>query len=361
MPLAAYPDASAKPGAPRYFVAPADTTADRAAIIALWSEGLNQNGTRMAEAKFDWYYLHNAEGAPEVTFLRHPAETGPVGVATLAPRRMRLDGQALVAGGLFDFVVSAGHRSLFPALFLQRMLRQRGVESRALVFGLPNPRSIGVVRRAGYTLLGVKERRVRVLRSAAYLARYLPPVLARIAGAVIDRARFAAAALRAASRPGFAGAWVARPDARFDALWERSALEGVLMGVRDARFLAWRFNDCPFYAHEFFTLADPGSGRLLAYAACRPQERALLVSDFLVDRSVPGVAARLWTELARAAHGRGHASLVVQFGGATAVQDELDAAGLVTREKIEIYASAPAYPGLDRGERWYLTSADEDG
>jgi hypothetical protein len=63
---------------------------------------------------------------------------GPVGVATLAPRRMRLDGATVRGGGLFDFVVATAHRSLFPALFLQREIRRQGLPRNDLLFGLPN-------------------------------------------------------------------------------------------------------------------------------------------------------------------------------------------------------------------------------
>lgn len=361
MPLAAYPDAAAKPGAPRYYLERADIEADRAAIVALWSEGLNQNGTRMAEAKFDWYYRRHAEGEPEVTFLRHPEVPHPVGVATLAPRGLRLDGAILAGGGLFDFVVAAAHRSLFPALYLQREIRRTGSASHDLLFGLPNANSLGVVRRAGYTQVGWKERRVRVLRSAGYLSRWLAAPLDALAGAVLDRARLAAAMLGAPRTPKVECAWVDAPDARFDALWERSALEGVAMGVRDARFLAWRFGECPFYPHRFFTLVERATGRLVAYAACRQQESALYVSDFLVDRGVPGAAGRLWAELTRAAYRAGHASLCVHFGGAGAVRRELEAAGLRVRERMAIFADAGARAGLESAEHWYLTSADEDG
>jgi hypothetical protein len=71
---------------------------------------------------------------------------------------------------------------------------------------------------------------------------------------------------------------------------------------------------------------------------CRRQESALYVSDFLVDRGVPGAAARLWAELTRATYREGHASLCVQFGGAPSVRRELEAAGIVVRERMAIFA-----------------------
>lgn len=356
-PLPVPPKDDSPTGAPRYRTDAADPTADRAAIRDVWRTGLTQKG--MPEAKLDWYYLRNPGGPPVVCFLRQEGSADALGTASLSLRRMRLDGADLAAGVLADFVVVPAHRNFFPALFLQKEMRRRGRESFPVVFGLPNEQSEAVVRRAGYRRVGLEVRRARVLRSGLYLSRHLPPWLGKAMGAFIDRARMAAAAVLAQRMP-FTAQWLERPDERFDDLWRRAASPGVLMGVRDQRFLLWRFADCPFYAYRFYTVACSRTGRLAAYAACRARGDTLEICDFLVDRGIARAGARLWLGVAREAYREGYRSVSVEFLGGDAVRREMESAGFVAREGRPMYAAfeGPASLGDEAG--WYLTVADED-
>lgn len=353
-------DTPAGPGERRedFATALADPRRDRERILELWRTGLAQIG--QPEAKFDWYYLRNPVEVPPVLLLRAGAAESPVGVASVGPRRMRLDDQALVAGALIDFVVAPEQRSFFPALFLQRQVRREGLARYALLFGLPNAQSAAIVRRAGYKRIGESVRSVRVLRSSAYLSRHMPAPLAAIAGAAVDRVRMAWASWRARAGGAYAMGATERPDALFDGLWERASRPGVMMGVRDAHFLAWRFRECPFGPYEFLTLQERATRQLAAYAVVHVSGDTMLVADFLVDPAMPGAELQLWMELSRNAYRRGLRSLSVEFLGPAAVRAQMEAAGLVGRERRELYAAVEGREGLGDPERWYLTLADED-
>jgi hypothetical protein len=341
-----------------YSATRADVADDEPEMLALWQHGLAQQG--MPEAKFDWFYRSNPEGVPDVFFLRHETERDAVGVAAVGRRRMRFGAETLLAGQLVDFVVQPQHRALFPAMFLQKQIRSRGLESCAMLFGLPNPKSAAVFRRVGYRCVGQMVRRVRVLRSCGYLQRYLPALLSRVAGSLIDGARLAAAWLPAGGR--FRTQWLDRPDSRFDDLWARAAAPDVLIGVRDTNFLTWRFVDCPHGPYSFFSLASTADQRLLAYAACEQRQPTLHVRDFLVDPGEPGVSAQFWRELSLEAFRLGYASLSVEFLGGESEHGKLEAAGLRARDERPLYAAArDDWTSLMHGRNWYLTCADEDG
>jgi hypothetical protein len=344
-------------GGASYRTERADPGADRTAIRDVWRTGLTQKG--MPEAKLDWYYLRNPGGPPIVCFLRHEGSAAAVGTASLSLRRMRLDGSDVAAGVLADFVVVPDHRSFFPALFLQKDMRRRGRESFPVVFGLPNEQSEAVVRRAGYRRVGLEVRRARVLRSGVYLSRHLPPWLGKALGALIDRARMAAVAALAQRMP-FTAQWLDAPDERFDDLCLRATSPGVLTGVRDRRFLAWRFADCPFHAYRFYAVACSRTGRLAAYAACRARGDTLEICDFLVDRGVARAGARLWLGVAREAYREGYRSVSVEFLGGDAVRREMELAGFVAREGRPMYAAFDGPASLADEAGWYLTLADED-
>ena len=312
----------------------------------------------MPEAKLEWFYERHPEGGPEILMLQ--AGGVPVGVASAGARRMRQGTHAIVAGALTDFVVAPDHRGLFPALLLQRRLREVGLVRFPVLFGMPNRQSEAVVRRLGYRHVGDHVRRARVLRSGSYLARYVPRPLSDLLGAIADRARYLSLTVRAMSGPRLRFAWIERPDERFDRLWEAAAGNGALIGVRDRAFLSWRFADNPLCSHRFFVAEVEGDeNRLAAYAACRVDEGTLHVSDFLCDPAIAGAARSLWLNLARHAFDGGHRSLSVSFLGPQHEQSAIEAAGLIPRERRPVYA-AWADGGTAAGTTWYLTSADDD-
>lgn len=347
-------------GAPKgYVTAAANLESDGAAVVDLWQRGFAR--FHQPKAKLEWFYGRNPQGDPVVMLLRQADGTEPVGVASAVPRRMRLGERTVSAAQMVDFVVLAEHRSFFPALALQREVRRHALGRYELLYGTPNKESLAVFRKAGYAQAFEMVRRARVLRSTPYLSRMLPAGLARLFGPVVDRGLRLAAVLRFGSSRRFASGWCDRPDARFDGLWARCAAKRVLMGVRDREYLAWRFADCPRRRFRFFVVTQAGDGRLLAYAACEAEERALHVRDFLVDPELPDAWRGFWGALVADASRQGFATLSVDFGGSDEVQRRLESAGFVVRERRPVYATAPGWPsGELEGLAWHLTDADED-
>lgn len=349
-------------GARDYAVVSASVVDESAKILALWRAGLTHSG--MPEAKFDWFYRRNPEGTPEVFFLLHGNRQEAVGVAAIGRRRVRFGTETLMAGEMVDFVVQPDHRTLFPAMILQREMhrRVRELETYAILYGLPNSKSAPVFSRVGYQCVGQMVRRVRVLRLEEYLSRHMPRWISFAVGVVVDRARLGAVALRRLVNSGYRSRWLTQPDARFDDLWRRCAAPDVLMGVRDAAFLTWRFVQCPLRSYEFFALFSTTDQRLVAYAVCEAQERVLHVRDFLVEPDTLGAWTRLWTDLSIATFRQGYRSLSLEFLGGEKLQRELGRAGMIARDKRPLYvSSATCWEDLMRERDWYLTCADEDG
>lgn len=371
---------------PTYTVVAANIDLDSDKILALWDHGLTHSG--LPEAKFDWYYRKNPAGTPTVFFLCHGDEQEPVGVASVGTREIWVSGRPISSGELVDFVALPEHRTLFPALFLQKEIRRLTFEvdrSHDFLYGLPNPKSLAVVKRVGYRLAGQMVRRARMLRSAEYLSRYAPRWISYLIGPIVDRIRLGSLMLRASvdrQCQQWQSQWLDRPDRRFDDLWQRVVMHEkagrVFMGSRDSAFLTWRFADCPLRAYRFFALASAADNRLIAYAACAVSGQTLHVHDFLIDPAERSAGKALWLMLSREAFYRGHSNISVEFLGAEAIQHELQAAGLMKRQQRPLYVAAagiiavasnaiPVAPFvLDWGSlyiesSWYLTCADEDG
>ena len=343
--------------APGYETRAADAQGDRARILELWKMGFVHAGS--PEAKLAWYYDRNPEGPPAVRFLVLSEGALPVGVATIGRRRMRDPGGEWVAGFLADFIVAPDHRGLFPALHLQREILRHGTQEHRVLFGAPNRASEAVVKRAGYRRLGMLVRSVRVLRARSYLARWIPPWIATIAGAAADGVRLVGDALRGMAYRKLHAEWMDAPDASFDDLWQRTAARANVIGVRDRSFLDWRFVKYPYARHRFLAVRGP-AGKLLAYAVCHVEGPALMVADFLCDPApeAQGAFEALWLALAREGWALGLRCFSVDFFGDPAVQDRLASAGLRPRAERPVYTSAAG--GLDDAGRWYVTAADED-
>lgn len=362
--------ADTPPVAAKYHVGAVDALTQRDTILALWRDTLGAPDTQAA--KFQWYYVDHPLGPPAVILLRHgPAET-PVGVAANGARAMWLDGQAVHAGIRVDLAVDAAHRTLFPALQLQRAIRQQGLDRFDLLYGLPNRKAEKIVERIGFGQRHDFVRYVCVLRWRDYLGRVMPLPLARLLAPLLDGLQQAWTRLRGAGPRGTQVSWLSRADERFDALWRRvsapGALPGLLLGERSARFLNWRFVARPGSGSRILALTDTASGALLAYAVCEIDGSAATVVDFLVDpqgrggrdegmRLLPRWLRRVQREVRRL----GCSSLSLHFLGCAEVRAALAVAGFRPRDSHPLFVDIPPR-SADRlaGFDYYFTAADED-
>ena len=194
----------------------------RSSLTELWSRNLPV-GT-VVDDKFRWFYLEAPLG-PASAFLLE-AQDGPdqgraVGCAGIGLRELAYRGKVLRAALLADLAVDKSHRTVLPALTMQRAVRKHTQSAFDLSYGFPNKHAVAVHTRIGFHLLGHMQRWVLVLRHAPYLQRVMDlPIVPGIAGRVVDAARRVERAPR--SLP--ARVWrklelLDEVDERFDQLW----------------------------------------------------------------------------------------------------------------------------------------------
>lgn len=343
-----------------YAALPADLQTDRSIIVSLWVTNLGHPERR--QDKYDWFYLRNPAGLPKVLLAHSPAENGAaVGVIGLATRQMRLAGQTLNAGLLADFGVTAEHRTLYPAMLLQTSLRDRFLPQCGLIYGFPNPKSEPVVKRLGYKVAGRMVRYVRVLRSANYLPAQIPHLVRRAVGHTADWWRHTLRRTRYAHDfRGRQTQWMDQPDARFDALWAAQKDPALLIGVRDRRYLAWRFEPKPWRKFRFLTLSAQNDG-LIGYAVCEVVGKVLHVRDLLCHPEHPDSLNLLFDTLFRDAYADGRSSVSFEFLGPADIQSKLHQLGMLARDARNVFCTmAPEQAQALEQAQWYLTSADED-
>jgi hypothetical protein len=344
---------------PMYVAERGDVERDRDTVLAIWRGNLGQEAPM--RAKFDWFYRGCPFGEPLILLLRHAPSQASAGAAAIGPRRMLWRSREIRVGVLVDLAVTPEHRSLGPALMLERELAKAGSERFDLVYGFPNAKAVAVFKRIGcYGKLADMVRYAHVLRHRDYVARRLPVALATPASWLLDRARRLGRAFRALRDEAVVASWSAGTDAaRVDALWKRSTPGDGLIAVRDSTFLHWRFDDAPSSTTRFLLLSDPGDEALRAWFACQVKDAVLHVRDFWSEDGDRGISRAHADALLRSAYAEGHAAVSFEFAGADARTVGWTAAGFSERGRRPVYgrwSNEEVTTGLDL----HLTSADED-
>ncbi|MDE1952799.1 MAG: GNAT family N-acetyltransferase [Betaproteobacteria bacterium] len=373
-----------------YRVEPADLDHDAAQIVALWS--LNLGHAERRQAKLDWFYRNNPMGIPQVLLLKHGQSAEPIGTVGLGARILRCGPHSVRAGLMADFAVNIQHRTLFPALTLQRAVLEQGLARHELLYGFPNAKSLPVVQRAGFDVAGGLSRYVRVLRTQDYLPNWLPRRLRRGLGGGLDIAlRLRHGMLpRLLLREHVQTAWLDQADARFDSLWaEHQVGNAGVIGVRDSAFLNWRFRSTAAHRYRIFTVFSaapdpsrepasrpapatresvgiasmPAAEKLLGYAVCETDGTSLQVHDLLAANPASRHLPVLLCLLTRDARRQGCRSVSLEFMGEADLVTLLLHAGFRVRESRSqpvILAMTAPMRAVMQNRSWYLTRADVD-
>jgi hypothetical protein len=346
---------------PSYSVRPGEAARDEPVIIGLWRAGglAEPQDDGRARARYDWFYRSNPQGQARLTMLWSDREDAPVGSLAIGARSFIVNGRTLAAGVLVDFVVAPRHRSVLPALTLQREARQQAIESVPVIYGMPDTKAVALCRRLPTDVAFNLQRLVRVVRSRVYLNRMMPALVAEFLGAFTDVLDRAWAGLQLLScRMG--GEWVTGFDESFDELWNRTPQSGVCIGVRNRRFLQWRFLDKPGPAPYIYAVRDRGTRTLCMYFICELCDGTLSVKDFLHAGTARDLKRGLLM-LAAAARRLGANSVSIHVAGDDTVRRALRHAQYLCRSERPFFAVLhPSAAGAAKGCSWFITQADED-
>ncbi|MFT3756185.1 MAG: hypothetical protein QM769_09620 [Pseudoxanthomonas sp.] len=334
-----------------------DAGRDRDALLTVWHGSLGTDAAM--RAKYDWFYLACPHGPPLIRLLRHVPSGAWVGTCTAGARHMLLDGRPLVARLLADLAVVPTHRSLGPALAMQRALLSAAVESSGLAYGFPNPKAVAMVRHAGAGRIADMVRYVRVLRHGPYLQRRMSTPATALAGAWLDITQRVRESLRRLlDGRDIASAWSKHADARMDALWQASAPATGWTAIRDAEHLRWRFDAAPAAAMRYLCVMRGQT--LCAWFAARMSGSTLQVMDFWSLESMDGMRTAWIRQLLHAARVAGAATVSVEIATGARQLRGWRGCGFVERGRRPVHGLARAGIGFGPATEYLLTAADED-
>lgn len=343
-----------------YVVTEPDPTRDRGEILTLWRRNLPE----ATAARYAWLY----ESGPATSWLATTPAGSAVGATGLMGRRMKLYDRVCEVGQAIDLNVDHEHRTIGPALKLQRALTGSLAARRIpLVYAMPVPQADAVMRRIGYKLLGTIDRWTKPLRSEYKLKNYLKFAWPTIGAAfVVDQALKLRSAERFHRRPDGCRTEVTQTfDRRFDDLWDVASRQFAIIGERSVAYLNWRYHACPEVQHRAFCVSD-AAHPLLGYVVYHRDEQGFAsVSDLLFsDESALDLLLAEFIHHARAE--RLNAIHFVYFGS-RAVTDRLQRFGFFQRQsdrRLHVYLTQGSddsdQAGILNRENWFLTRADAD-
>ncbi len=232
------------------------------------------------EARFDWLYQANPDGEAVLWAIRHAETNEMVGFTVALPRRMLVDGELRTCWNGADFSILPKYRTLGLAMKLRRAAKE-GVDAGRVdfLYAHPNERMAVIHAKVGHQPVGRMLRYAKPLRAAPYLHEKLGRgTLAAVAGWVVDpmlpfgsrewRHR-ASTEVRLVESPKF--------DERYDRLFDESARCARAIGVRDGRYLNWRYAENPLYATHALEASE--GGRLRGYLLFRVEGDSASIKD----------------------------------------------------------------------------------
>jgi len=331
-------------------------------FLGFWREHF----PKWPQTKFDWFYLSNPAGSAIGYGIREQSSSEMVGASAVFPRQLWVDGRERLGGIVGDLGVHPNHRTLGPALKLQKTTltgaRKEGIE---ILYGFPNRLAKPVQKRVGYQPIGRVIRVSRILRSYGRLKRRINlPLVTRLLAAIID------IAVRLLSREGhsslpsnFRSAIVDRFDQRFDRLWNKAKYNHTILGVRDQSFLNWRFSACPNKNYRTFILEDIDIDDVVGYIVYYQSDDDFIIADVLAtgqDR-----LQNLISSFIKYGRRSGVSAITMVLTCGNDLLDFFRTMRFVVRqtdERLMIYLDEcdPQAEILLEGENWYLTEGDND-
>jgi hypothetical protein len=247
--------------------------------------------------RFQWLYRANPDGPAWSWFAYEQASGALVGVTSVFPRSMWVGNRIQMCGQVGDFAILATHRSLGPALMLQRATFEP-VDQGILSFCYdcpPHAAGMATFRRLGVQPNCAVDRYALPLRLDRHLKKHLsfdPPILATLINLLLRGWRqrgMRSNGLEIAEFDGLFGDEFTRLDAAITAV-------DVIRGRRGAAQLNWRYRQDPL--QEFGVMTARRQGELIACLVFSVKNEDIRIVE-LFGRELPGAAVALLDALAQ--------------------------------------------------------------
>jgi len=246
------------------------------------------------ERRYEWLYQSNPDGPAWSWFVCDGSGGDIVGVASVFPRSVWIGEKRRICGQVGDFAVSIEHRSLGPAVLLQRATF-RPVDDGNLFFCYdcpPHAAGMSTFRRLSMAPNSVVDRYVLLLQTNATAKK-------RLGVAAAPCAALGNLVLRAYKmswrRPKVDDLQISEHTGPFDEEFTRldttTAKPNVIRGSRCAVHLNWRYRSDPLQDYRIWTVRR--KGELLGFMVFCMESEIITIVDLVADERSEAISALL--------------------------------------------------------------------
>jgi hypothetical protein len=328
---------------------------DRAEMLDLW----NRNFGPGQDARFDWRHVGNPVGEAWTWLVYENKQA--IATASVFPRRMLVRGKPVLCGQVGGFAVEASHRSLGPAVLLQRTTFEPADRGDvAFVYDCPpHDRGMSTFTRLGMHPNCEMTRYALPLRSNEFIKRKLgtgvwtKPVVSGTN--LLLRLRLVKRSVSGLEVAEFFGKF----GDEFSYLDRMVSSSETIRGSRSSEILNWRYLDDPASQARILTLRR--GGELIGFLAfLLSEDQAYIIDLFALD--FPESGAVLLDAAVDICRKKNLAGLHGFCSDSTELQDLLLKAGFRPRERDERVV-AYEKPGngsslLNHGLRWAFSRVE---
>jgi hypothetical protein len=343
-----------------YSVRPAKITGERAALTAFLSTHLSPNAT---DDRYEWLYCKNPAGMARVWVVCDSESKQIIGVASAFPRLLYKSGKEATGYVLGDFCIDPNHRTLGPALALQRISLDTLLGGEAdFVYDFPSTAMLAVYRRLHIEPQEQTIRFAKLLRANRRVEAKLHFRLAARSLAVVASTGLKMLDLTLRRSGGSAIQVETSPCGQeFTHAALRWSRDGEVCVARTAEYLNWRYRAHPQRRHEMLT-ARNGGGKLCGYLVHHRDGENSAIDDLAGDSDA--VRRDLVIETIALARNQQVQTLSAPWLAAHPGRQILESCGFRPRESSPVVLMTSVQAGQRTANKsipsWYLTNGDRE-
>lgn len=241
--------------------------------------------------RFEWLYRENPAGRARTWFVCEQDTQRVIGIASLFLRVMWVNGKEMLCGQVGDFAIDAGHRSLGPAMLLQRATFEPVNQGQvAFCYDCP-PHAAGMstFRRLGMEPSCRTQRFARPLRAERLVEKRFGDNLfskstAAVGNVILRTMQGGKGPAKNVEITVHSGCF----GEEFEELEEQAKSQDAVCSRRSPADLNWRYRDDPLNAYQVLTTRV--RGQLTGYAVFSIAGRdAYIIDLFGVDIESTGL------------------------------------------------------------------------
>ena len=337
----------------------AEIEEEKAALNAFLASYLSSDAN---DVRFEWLYNKNPEGKALAWVACEPETEKIIGVSAAFPRRILRNGKEMRGYILGDFCIHPDHRSLGPALALQKSsLEGLSNEGAGFIFDFPSTSMLAIYKR-----LRIEPQETMI--------RFAKPLRAdrQIQKSVSNKAAVRALAVAANATLRLRDSRLKRSNVvevkerdtpcgeEFTAATRRWTTRMGICGSRDANYLNWRFLQHP--QRKYHLLTARKDGELCGYLIYERVGEDATVADLFAEES--SVCRALLVETIAIARRAGVHTLSAPLLSSHPSREILENCGFQPRESTPVILLSLPWARnaqVDRGaDQWYLTHGDRE-